>query len=163
MPYEHCSPPSLAGPGWGCPWVSLYPPTLPVVLRGGGTHGSPIPLYVSLSVCGFSAGPPYTHQGDSCWGMPPRHDTWLRGSHLWGTSPLPYLAPYPKKHSCSGSSLSVHPTINPVGGGALKIIDMLKKKNGKASWPWTGTCRVCVHRQGTPRKNRDERCGKTNK
>ena len=117
VPYEHCSPPSFAGPGWGHPQVSLYPPKLLVVLRGGGTHGSPIPLYVSLSVCGFTAGPPYTHQGDSCGGMPPRHCTWLRGSHLGGTSPLPYLTPYPKTHGCSRSSLSLHPTVNPVGGG----------------------------------------------
>ena len=120
MPYEHCSPPSLAGPGWGRSWVSLYPPRLPVVVQGGGTHGSPIPLYVSLSVCGFSAGPPYTHQGNSCGGMPPRHYTWLWVPHSGGTSPLPYVTPYPKTHSCSGSSLSRHPTVNPVGGGGTQ-------------------------------------------
>ena len=40
---------------------------------GGGTHGSPLPLYISLSACSFSAGPPYTHQVDSCGGAPPRH------------------------------------------------------------------------------------------
>ena len=156
-------------PGVGASLGLPIPSQAPCCPAWGGGY-TMVPLYPCKSLCLCAAsllGHHIPTRGTPVGGCYPGITPGFGALIFGGTSPLPYVTPYPKTHSCSGSSLSLHPKVNPVGGGRLKFINMLLfvfccffYKENKASWPWTGACRACVHRQGTPQKTRDEQCKK---